>query len=248
MKNQVKKQVKIWRGSECENGAEIGGPGEETGEGLHEGRGALALIMNQPGKRITRIELYEAVWSKTFKALAQEWNTTHEQLLKACRTMNVPRPNQRYWPAISWGHRVGRKPLPRRNRKTPGEVLLPPRGRSRSALAAEPRSDSEVLRTLAASAHRHERVQERFRGVVVKGLAQLEARVRVLQADRILDSVRLQSEGMAKVKEASYESLVSEVSEELERRMFGEMSGGRVGRSQAAGSPGRGAKWSDWEI
>ena len=62
---------------------------------FHEGRGALALTMDRLGKRITRIELYEAVWSKTFKALAQEWNTTHEQLLKACRTMNVPRPNQR---------------------------------------------------------------------------------------------------------------------------------------------------------
>ena len=63
----------------------------------------------QPGKVVTREELYEAVWSKTLKALAQEWSTTHEQLLVACKKMDVPRPNQRYWPLISWGHRVGRR-------------------------------------------------------------------------------------------------------------------------------------------
>ena len=188
------------------------------------------------------------MWSKTLKALAQEWNTTHDQLLLACKRMNVPRPNQRYWPRISWGHRVGRKPLPRRSRKIPGELLLAPRGRARSPLAAEPRSDSQVLHALAAAADRHERVRERFRSVVVRRLARLEARVRVLQADRILDSVESGPEGMAKAKEASYESLVSEVSEELERMMFAEMSGGRDARSQAAGPGGRGAKWSDWEI
>jgi len=36
---------------------------------------------------VTREELYEAVWSKTLKALAQEWNTTREQLLLACKRM-----------------------------------------------------------------------------------------------------------------------------------------------------------------
>jgi hypothetical protein len=109
--------------------------------------------MYQPGKRIPRIELYEAVWSKTLKALAQEWNTTHQQLLQACLTMNVPRPNQRYWPLISWGHRVGRKPLLRRRGKTSDEMVLAPRDRARGALAVE-------ACTMGAEEQRRARMQE----------------------------------------------------------------------------------------
>src|SRR5437899_12788429 len=102
--------------------------------------------MNESWKRVTREELYEAVWSKALKALAQEWNTTHEQLLLGCKTMCVPMPNQRYWPLISWGHRVGRKPLSRRSRNTPGELLLPPRDRARGALAVEAAATEEERR------------------------------------------------------------------------------------------------------
>jgi hypothetical protein len=174
-----------------------------------------------PGKVVTREELYEAVWSKTLKALAKEWNVTHEQLLLACKRMCVPRPNQRYLPLISWGHRVGRKPLPRRSRKTPSELLLPARGRARSALAVatlaaeeerrrpaeareleerrrieeapagavaeRSRSNSELLIALAASVDRNERLQERFRNAVVRRLARLEGRARVLQLSKIVD-------------------------------------------------------------
>ena len=91
--------------------------------------------VSKTGRVVTRDELYDAVWTKPLKALAREWSTTHNQLLAACKTMNVPRPNQRYWPLISWGHRVGRKPLPRRSRNTPGELLLSPQGKTRTGLA-----------------------------------------------------------------------------------------------------------------
>ena len=109
--------------------------------------------MSQLGKRVTREELYAAVWSKTLKALTQEWNTTHQQLLQACLTMNVPLPNQRYWPLISWGHRVGRKPLPRRRRETPDEMVLAPRDRARGGLAAE-------ACTIGAEEQRRAKMQE----------------------------------------------------------------------------------------
>ncbi len=123
----------------------------------------------EPGTVVTREELYEAVWSKTLQALAQEWNTTHEQLLVACKRMNVPRPNQRYWPLISWGHRVGRKPLARRNKKTPGELLLPRRGRSRSALVVETSVTEEELRRRAEARELDERrrVEEQRRKLLV---------------------------------------------------------------------------------
>jgi hypothetical protein len=123
----------------------------------------------QPGKVVAGEELYEAVWSKPLKVLAQEWDTTHDQLLLACKRMQVPGPNQRYWPLISWGHRVGRKPLPRRNRKRPGELLLPPRGRSRSALVVETSVTEEELRREAETRGLEERrrIEEQRRKVLV---------------------------------------------------------------------------------
>jgi hypothetical protein len=125
--------------------------------------------VQQPGKVVTREELYEAVWSRTLKALAQEWNTTHEQLLQACRKMNVPRPNQRYWALVSWGQRVGRRALPRRSRKTPGEVLLPPRGRGRSALAVEFSATEEERRREVRTRELEERrrIEEQGRKLLV---------------------------------------------------------------------------------
>jgi len=125
--------------------------------------------VNQRGKVVTREELYEAVWSRTLKALVQEWNTNHGQLLLACKLMNVPRPNQKYWPRISWGHRVGRKPLPRRSRKIPGEVLLAPRGRVRSALVVETSATEEERRQQAETRALEERrrIEEQRRKLLV---------------------------------------------------------------------------------
>jgi hypothetical protein len=125
--------------------------------------------VSQHGKVVTRQELYEAVWSKTLKALAEEWKTPHEQLLLACKKMDVPRPNQRYWPLISWGHRGGRKPLPRRSRKTPGELMLPARGRARGALAVETSATEQEWRRLAETRELEERrrIEEQRRKVLV---------------------------------------------------------------------------------
>jgi hypothetical protein len=108
--------------------------------------------MNQPedlqrhGKRVTREELYEAVWLKTLKALAKEWNTTRDHLLLACKKINVPRPDQKYWPLLSWGNRVSKKRLPRRGRRTPGETLLLARGRVRKPLAGTEAAEEERRR------------------------------------------------------------------------------------------------------
>jgi hypothetical protein len=233
--------------------------------------------VDHSGKVVTREELYEAVWSKTLKSLALEWNVTHEQLLLACKRMCVPRPNQRYWPLISWGHRVGRKPLRRRSRKTPSELLLPARGRARGALAVEisvkeeerrgpaeareleerrrveeapavaerSQSNSELLIALAASVDRNERVQERFRNAVVRKLARLEARARLLQLSKIIDWLPGGPVDEAVRREAGIEAMVSEVSEEIERKMLKEIS---VERGAADAPRGRPRTWSDWEI
>jgi hypothetical protein len=80
--------------------------------------------MYQPGKRVTREELYEAVWSKTIKTLVKEWKTNYLQVNEACRQLQVPRPKQGYWQWIMRGRLVKRKPLRRPTRRLPAEWVL----------------------------------------------------------------------------------------------------------------------------
>ena len=108
-----------------------------------------------------------------------------------------------------------------------------------------PRSDSELLRALAASVDRNERVQEKFRNAVVKKLARLEARARVLQADQFVDPLKCCSVGRAAEQIEACEMLISEMSEEIEGKMFKEIS---VERGAANARRGRPRNWSDWEI
>lgn len=84
--------------------------------------------MDQPAKRIKREELYEAVWSRTLKALAQEWNTTYVQLVLACEEMEVPRPGPAHWPLIARGYQIEKEPLLQRRGGIPGELVLLPQG------------------------------------------------------------------------------------------------------------------------
>jgi hypothetical protein len=83
--------------------------------------------MSTQQKTITREELYAAVWSKTLKALAIEWNTTYLHLVRACDVMEVPRPSPSYWPSLALGYMVEKEPLNACTEDTPNEwVLLPP--------------------------------------------------------------------------------------------------------------------------
>jgi hypothetical protein len=84
--------------------------------------------MSGQDKIITREELYEAVWSKTLKTLAQEWNTTYLRLAQACQEMEIPRPSQGHWQAIALGHTIEKPPLPARTEITPQQLVLLPQG------------------------------------------------------------------------------------------------------------------------
>jgi len=44
--------------------------------------------MAGPSTTITRDQLYEAVWSKPLKSLAEEWNTTYLRLVEVYRSIN----------------------------------------------------------------------------------------------------------------------------------------------------------------
>ena len=108
-----------------------------------------------------------------------------------------------------------------------------------------PQSDSEVLRALTASVERNERAQERFRYAVVRRLARLEARARLLQMSKIIDWLPGGPVDTAVEREAGIEAMVSEVSEGIERKMLKEISGERGAANARRGRP---RKWADWEI
>jgi hypothetical protein len=112
------------------------------------------------------------------------------------------------------------------------------------APAEQPLSDSELLRALAASVDRNERAQERFRYAVVRRLARLEARARLLQMSKIIDWVP-GSVSTAVEREAGIDAMVAEVSEEIERKMLKEISGEPGTANSRRGRP---RKWANWAI
>ena len=108
-----------------------------------------------------------------------------------------------------------------------------------------PQLNSELLRALAESVVRNERVEERFRNAVVRRLARLEARARVLQLSKIADWLPGGPVDEAVEREAGIEAMVSEVSEEIERGMRNEITDDRDKRGEAGARRGRPRKWAD---
>jgi hypothetical protein len=81
--------------------------------------------MSEP-KKISRQQIYEMVWMKPIKTLAQEWNTTPVQVVRACEEIEVPRPGPGHWQMIARGYEIQREPLPEPARDVPSEVALVP--------------------------------------------------------------------------------------------------------------------------
>ena len=120
--------------------------------------------MYQPGKRVTREELYEAVWSKTIKALVREWKTNYLQVNEACRRLQVPRPKQGYWQWIMRGRLVKRKPLRRPTRRLPAEWVLLTRVKSprhMAVAAARAEFDEEALERRREEQRKQEEIRQR---------------------------------------------------------------------------------------
>lgn len=113
------------------------------------------------------------------------------------------------------------------------------------AEAAGPQSDSELLRALATSVDRNEKAQERFRLAVVRRLARLEARARVLQASDFADP-RFVMRGAEAI--VACEALISEMGDEIERKMLSEISSKGDEHDEARPRRGRPRKWSGLKI
>ncbi|KZZ78862.1 hypothetical protein A3767_01395 [Oleiphilus sp. HI0133] len=63
--------------------------------------------------KITRLELYDLVWTKPISKIAHELNINAAEIVKACTELEVPRPKSGHWTKIECGKTVSREPLPK---------------------------------------------------------------------------------------------------------------------------------------
>lgn len=72
--------------------------------------------------KITREELYEAVWKTPAVHLAKIYGISDVALGKHCRQQNIPRPGKGYWVLLELGRAGSKPPLPRVERSSPFEI------------------------------------------------------------------------------------------------------------------------------
>lgn len=78
---------------------------------------------------VTREQLYEAVWKTPLNKLAATWDVTIASIVRACNTLNVPRPDVGHWQCVARGWEMEAAPLPTATPKSAGPVTLKPAGK-----------------------------------------------------------------------------------------------------------------------
>lgn len=71
-------------------------------------------------RRVTRSELYEAIWSEPMKVVARRFGVSDVALAKRCRRMGIPLPGRGYWAKKAAGKKVKSISLPK---AIPGETI-----------------------------------------------------------------------------------------------------------------------------
>lgn len=64
-------------------------------------------------KELTRLELYDLVWSKPMTTLSKEYNMSDNGLRKICKKHDIPLPNAGYWAKIKYGYKPPKPKLPK---------------------------------------------------------------------------------------------------------------------------------------
>lgn len=80
--------------------------------------------MAEVGVRLTREQLYDLVWAKPIRRLAEEFNVAAGTLTSACDAYDVPRPPVGYWTQLAHGHGGPRPSLPSAGGEVVGPVVL----------------------------------------------------------------------------------------------------------------------------
>lgn len=64
-------------------------------------------------ERLTRLELYDLVWSQSISQLAPRFQMSDKGLAKKCEAHDIPRPPVGYWMKVQYGRSVKKTPLPK---------------------------------------------------------------------------------------------------------------------------------------
>jgi hypothetical protein len=80
--------------------------------------------MSLQEKKITREELYEALWQTPMSKLATNWGVPIHAIVKAAAVMNVPRPESGHWQRIKLGWQVEQDVLPAAEATTPATTII----------------------------------------------------------------------------------------------------------------------------
>lgn len=75
---------------------------------------------------LTRLELYERVWSSPMTKLAAEFGISDVGLIKICKRLDVSRPPQGHWAKKAAGKKVSQIPLPEPKDGTPTSATISP--------------------------------------------------------------------------------------------------------------------------
>lgn len=88
--------------------------------------------------RLTRRELYEAVWADPLQVVAARYGISDVGLGKVCKRLKIPRPGRGYWRRKRTGHPTHRPPLPPIRGADAGDVVVKFRPRRYGSTSAEP--------------------------------------------------------------------------------------------------------------
>lgn len=78
----------------------------------------------QGAASLSRVELYELVWSTPMVTLAKRFGISGTGLAKICRRLDVPYPPRGHWAKLAAGKKSERQPLPRAAAGTPSTVEI----------------------------------------------------------------------------------------------------------------------------
>src|ERR1700733_11954397 len=78
------------------------------------------------GRKITRTELYDKVWSVPMQKLAVEFGLSGRGLAKLCDRHQIPVPGRGYWARLQFGQKPVRSQLPKITNVALDSILIVP--------------------------------------------------------------------------------------------------------------------------
>jgi hypothetical protein len=101
-------------------------------------------MANQNPLTLTRQQLYDLVWSKPVRDVAQDFGMSDVALAKRCRAVRVPIPPRGYWARVAAGQKPRKTPLPKhRSSRTNVSGRFASEDRRAAGFAARPMGQTD---------------------------------------------------------------------------------------------------------